>query len=113
MSVSIEGVELDYCCELQQYSPLLASDHFSHQAVFHYFLSDSIKQDSATTAAQIKHIVKLLHNRRIRFVGLSTISENTDVCLEQYRCATVLYLLSILAYAYNKNNCLLCLITRT
>ena len=30
----------------------------------------------------------------------STIWENTDGCSDQYRCATVLYLLSILSHVY-------------
>ena len=32
---------------------------------------------------------------------MTTIWENTDGCAYQYRCATTLYLLSMLAHAYN------------
>ena len=32
---------------------------------------------------------------------MSTVWENTDGCAEQYCCVTVLYLLSMLAHAYN------------
>ena len=32
---------------------------------------------------------------------MSNVWENTDGCTNQYRCATVLYLLLVLAHAYN------------
>ena len=65
------------------------------------FLSDVRKQDAATTAVQSKHIIELLQNRKQLFANMSTIWGNTCGCAEKYRCATALYLLSILAHRYN------------
>ena len=59
MYVSNEVTELEHFSALHQSSTLLAPDHVSCQAVFHYFSSD-IKQDAATTAAHSKHITKML-----------------------------------------------------
>ena len=42
-------------------------------AVFHSFLSDDSKQDSATTTAHRKHIIKLLKQRNIMPNTLSSI----------------------------------------
>ena len=33
--------------------------------------------------------------------SLSTIWENTDVCAEQYRCASALYLMSVMSQCYS------------
>ena len=69
--------------------------------MIHSFISDNIKQDSATTAEHIKRIAYLLKIRKNIFYGLSNIWENTDGCAENYRCDTALYLLSILSQAFN------------
>ena len=45
----------------------------------------------------------MLQNRTVLFADMSNIWENTDGYTEQYRCATALYLLSMLAHAYNIN----------
>ena len=82
-------------------SPFLESDHVSCQAVFNSFLSDERKQDDATTAEHSKHIIELLQKITVFFSNMITIWENNDGCAEQYRCATELYLLSMLAHAYN------------
>ena len=65
------------------------------------FLSDESKQDASTTAEHSKHIIELLKNRTILFAYMTTIWENIDCCAEKYCCATALYLLSMLEYAYN------------
>ena len=72
----------------------------SRQAVFLFFIYDS-KKDTTTTAEHSKRIIELLQNRTVFFSDTSTIWENTDGRAEQYCCTTVLYLLSMLAYAYN------------
>ena len=43
----------------------------------------------------------MLQNRTVLFSDTSTIWENTDSCVDQYRCTTTLYLLSMLAHEYN------------
>ena len=82
-------------------SPFLESDHVQLHALFHYFLSGDSKQDSSTTSARTKCIIEVLQNRTVLFSYIITIWENTDGCADQYLCATVLYLLSILAHGYN------------
>ena len=49
------------------------------------------------------YIVKneLLKNITVLFANMITICESMNGCAEQYRCATLLYLLSILAHEYN------------
>ena len=64
-------------------------------------MSDDRKQYSATTAEQNKHIIELFQNRTLLFADMINIWENTDGCADQYQCVTVLYLLSMLAHAYN------------
>ena len=51
-------------------------------AVFHYFLSDDIKQYAATATAHIKHLLELLKEQKLMISTLSTIWENTDGCAE-------------------------------
>ena len=57
MSVSIEGMALEHFSASHHPSQLLAEDHVSHHAVFHYFLSDDIKQDATTTDTPSKLII--------------------------------------------------------
>ena len=62
-----------------------------------FVLSDDSKQDAATTTAHIKHLISLLNNKQVLTTSLSTIWENTDGCAEQYRCASALYLMSVIS----------------
>ena len=55
-------------------------------AVFHYFLSEDIKQDAATTTVHSKRLLSLLKNKQVLKTSLSTIWKNTDGCAEQYIC---------------------------
>ena len=66
-------------------------------AVFHSFLSDDSKQDAATTTAHSKRLISLLKNEKVLKTSLSIIWENTDGCAEQYRCASALYLMSVIS----------------
>ena len=81
--------------------------HFYHQIMCHFrrcfipFFSGDRKQYTATTAEHSKHNIELFQNITVLFADMSTIWGNTDGCAEQYRCATALYLLSMLAHAYN------------
>ena len=45
--------------------------------------------------------MKLLQNRKVFMTNKSTIWENTDRCDDKYRCATALYLSSMLSHVYN------------
>ena len=66
-------------------------------AVFHYFLSDYSNKDAATTTVHIKLLISLLKNNQLLTTSLSTIWENTDGCAEKYRCASALYLMSVIS----------------
>ena len=59
---------------------------------------DNIKEDSATTAVNIKLIIELLKNYIFCLVN---IWENKESCENHYRCATSLYLLYILSQAFD------------
>ena len=74
----------------------------SFQPVFNYYLLyDDSKHYSVTTALHSKLIIELLLNRTVLFSGMSNIWENAYIRVEQYCCATALYILSMLAHAYN------------
>ena len=62
--------------------------------MFHSFLSEYIKQDAVTTTAHSKRLVSLL-------TSLSQIWENTDGYAGQYRCASALYLMSVMSQCYS------------
>ena len=46
-------------------------------------------------------MVSLLKNKQVLTTSLSTIWENTDGCAEQYRCASALYLMSVMSQTYS------------
>ena len=68
--------------------------------MFNCFFNDDSKQDAETTASHSKNMLKLLQQRNILNKTSSTIWYNTDGCAEKYRCATALYLLSMLYHAH-------------
>ena len=70
-------------------------------AVFHSFLSDNSKQDDTTTTAHRKRLISFLKNKQVLTTSLITIWENTDGCAEQYRCASALYLMSVMSQTYS------------
>ena len=59
MYVSIEVIYLEHFSVSRHPSPLLASDHMSHQMVFSSFLSGNIKQDAVITYEHSKLIIEL------------------------------------------------------
>ena len=63
--------------------------------MFLFFLSDDIKQLSATTTAHRKRLIELLNEQKVPTSTLSKIWENTDGCSEKYICASELYLMSV------------------
>ena len=70
ISVFIEGIALKHFSASHQPIPLLASDHVSRKAVFHYFLSDYSKQDATNTSEHSKRIIELFHNRTVAYTTL-------------------------------------------
>ena len=64
-------------------------------------MSDDKKQDATTTYEHSNIIIELFKNRTVLFSDMSNIGENTGGCAEQYRYETALYLLLMLAHAYN------------
>ena len=60
------------------------------------FLSDNSKQGAATTTAHSNILISFLKDKQILTISLSTIWENTDGYSEQYRCASALYLMSVM-----------------
>ena len=93
-SVSIEGIVLEYFSALPQTGINSYTKPCSCYAVFHYFLSDDIKQYGATSTAHRKRFIVLLKEQKVLTPLLSTIWENTDGCAEQYRCSSEIYLMS-------------------
>ena len=95
--------ELSYNTSVRHIIPV----HFWNQIMFHVrrsfiiILSDKRKQDATTTYERIKFIIKMFQKRTVFFSNMSTILVNKYGCVEQYRCANALYLLLILAHAYN------------
>ena len=59
-SVSIEGIALEHFSEAPQADINSTTPSRQHHAVFHYFLPDDSKQDSATTIEQKKRLISLL-----------------------------------------------------
>ena len=51
------------------------------------YVSDDIKHDPDTTAADIKHVIELLKQLNVIYPVSSNICENTDGCAEHYICA--------------------------
>ena len=43
----------------------------------------------------------MLKNKQVLTTSLSTIWENTDGCAEQYKCASALYLMSVMSQTYS------------
>ena len=66
----------------------------------HYFSSYDSKQDAAATTSHIKRLIGMLKERKLLASALSTIWENTDGCADQYRCASALYLMSVMSQYY-------------
>ena len=70
-------------------------------AVFHYFLSDYSKYYAATTTAHRNILISFLKDKKLLATSLSTIWESIDGCSEQYICASVLYLMSVMSQYYS------------
>ena len=75
--------------------------HVNVMQYFTLFLSDDGKQDIATNSAHIKRLISFLKNKKVLTTSLSKIWENTDVCAKQYKCASEIYLISVMSQCYS------------
>ena len=84
----IEGIALGHFNALPQTETKSSTKSCPPHAVFHPFLSDDSKQNSATKNAHIKSLIELLKKQKVLTSKLSTIWENADGSADQYRCAS-------------------------
>ena len=99
--MSIEVIALEHFSAVPQADINSSTISRPRHAVIHSFLSDDRKQDAVTTTSHRKRLISLLKNQQVLTISLSTIWENTDVCSEQYRCASALYLMSVMSQTYS------------
>ena len=91
---------------LEQFSAVPQTNIYSttpsrqRHPVLNYFLSDDSKQDAAIITAHIKRLILLPKEKDVLTTSLSTIWGNTDGCDEQYKCASSLYLMSVMSQCY-------------
>ena len=99
--MSIEGIVLEHFSALPKAYINSTTPSRQRHAVFHSFLSDERKQDDATTTAHSNRLISFLKVKKILTTSLITIWEKTDGCAEQYRCASALYLMSVISQCYS------------
>ena len=99
--MSIEGIALENFSAAPQADINSSTISRPRHAVFHSFLSGDSKQDAVTNTSHSKQLISLLNNQQVLTTSLSTIWENTDGCAEQYRCASALYLISVMSQTYS------------
>ena len=63
--MSIEIIALEHFNALPQTETKASTKSCPRHAVFHYFLSDDSKQDSATTTAHSKSLIELLKEQKV------------------------------------------------
>ena len=97
MSVSIEVIALEHFSAAPKADIKSSTLSRQRHAVFHSFLSDDRKQYAATTTAHSKRLILLPKNKKVLTTSLSKIWENTDGCAEKCRCASALYLISVMS----------------
>ena len=101
--MSIEGIALENFSALPQTEINSSKKPCPHYAVFHSFLSDDSKQDADTTNTHSKFLIELLKEQKLLTSTLITIWENNDGCVDQYRCASAIYLMSFFPMLLNYN----------
>ena len=99
--MSIEGIALENFSAAPQADINLSTLSRPRHGIFHSFLSGNSKQDAVTTTAHSKRLMPLLKSKQLLTTSLSTIWENTYSCAEQYRCASALYLMSVMSQTYS------------
>ena len=95
--MNIEGIALEHFSTLPNSGINESTKSCPHHALFQYFLLDDSKQDAATTTSHSKRLIGLLKERKLLASALSTIWGNSDGCEVQYRCASALYLMSVMS----------------
>ena len=63
--MSIEGIALENFSALPKTDINSTKQSRQRHTVFHYFLSDSSKQDSGTTTAHSKRLISLLKDKKV------------------------------------------------
>ena len=96
----IEGISLENFSTLTKTNINSTTPSRQRHEVFHSFLSDDSKHDADTTTAHIKRLISLIKYKTKLTTALSTIWENTYGCTKQYRCAYVLYIMSVMSPCY-------------
>ena len=99
--MSIEGIALEHFSALPKADINSNTQSRQLHAVFHSFLSDNIKQDTATTTAHSKLFISLIKDKKVLTTYFSIIWENTDDYSEQYICVSALYLMSGMPQCYS------------
>ena len=79
--MSIEEIAMEHCSAPNQIETVTMTQVRTCHAVFHYFLSDDIKQNAATTTVHSKITIELLKKQNIISDKLSTI------CVKAYGCS--------------------------
>ena len=100
-SVSIEGISLEHFSAFPKADVNSTKQLRQRHAVFHSFLSDDIKQDSATTNARSKSLIALINEKKVLTTYLSKIRGKNYGCSEHYICPSVLYLMSVMPQCYS------------
>ena len=100
ISVSIEGIGTFECVYQRQISIKL-HHHINFMQCFTIFLSDDSKQYSDTITARSECLILLLKDKTVLTTYLNKIWRNTDGCAEHNRCASALYLMSIMSQCYS------------
>ena len=98
--MSIEGIELEHFTTLSNSGINSLTKSCLLHSVFQYLFSDYSKQDAATTNSHIIFFIGLLKERKILASALITIWEASDGCVDKYRCASTLYLMSVMLKYY-------------
>ena len=79
--MSIEGIALEHFSALPQTEINSSTKPCTHHELFHSFFSGDSKKYAATTTAHRNRLIELLKKQKIMST-LSTISENTDGCVD-------------------------------
>ena len=69
--------------------------------MFSHILLNDVVNTCCFLSNYINRLISLLNNKQVLTTSLITIWENTDVCAEQYRCASALYLMSVMSKTYS------------
>jgi hypothetical protein len=102
-SLSMEGSSVETFCKAaaEAYAAgVWQMDEADLRMVFHSHFSDDSRQDAATTHAHMTVLFDELRSIGELMAGL-TVWDDTDGCAKQYRCGTAIYLLSVLASAFD------------